>query len=123
MSLAEQVMATVLRDAGHEFEREYKFHPKRKWRFDFVVVPVSEKIAIEVEGGIWSQGRHVRGNGFMKDVEKYNAAATMGWCVLRYAPTQIPRVVKDIKDARLTKREKKQRRKVGQRNKGDAKSS
>jgi len=64
------------------FEREYRFHPKRKWRFDFA--DVENKIAIECEGGIYSGGRHTRGKGYEGDCEKYNQATIMGWKILRY---------------------------------------
>lgn len=47
------------------------------------------KIAVEIEGGVWVQGRHVRGAGFLRDAEKYNAAVLMGWRLLRYTPAQI----------------------------------
>ncbi len=61
--------------------REYRFHPKRMWRFDFAWP--DHKIALEVEGGIYTGGRHTRGPAFAKDVEKYNEAAIIGWRVLR----------------------------------------
>lgn len=41
-------------------------------------------LAVEVEGGTWSRGRHVSGAGYAKDCEKYNAAQMAGWIVLRY---------------------------------------
>lgn len=66
---------------------EYRFHPLRKWRFDWAWP--AQKVALEVEGGVWIQGRHSRGAGFLKDAEKYNTAATMGWRVLRVTPKQI----------------------------------
>lgn len=66
---------------GPEFVREFKFHKKRKWRFDFAWP--KEKVAIEIEGGIWSGGRHTRGFGFEKDCEKYNEATISGWRVFR----------------------------------------
>lgn len=69
--------------------REYKFHPERKWRFDFAFVP--EKIAVEIEGGIFTSGRHSRGANFIKDCEKYNAATILGWRVLRYFTDQVVR--------------------------------
>ena len=64
-----------------EWEREHRFHPTRRWRFDFAFVPF--KVAVECEGGTWSGGRHVRGKGFEKDCTKYNEAALLGWIVLR----------------------------------------
>ena len=64
-----------------EYTTEYKFNPVRKWRFDFAFM---EWIAVEIEGGIWTQGRHTRGSGFVKDAEKYNTAAALGWRVFRF---------------------------------------
>jgi very-short-patch-repair endonuclease len=68
---------------------EYKFHPKRMWRIDFA--QPEKKIAIEVEGGAYSKGRHTRGSGFIKDMEKYNALTVLGWKLLRYTPQQFAR--------------------------------
>lgn len=67
--------------------REYRFHESRRWRFDFAYP--DHKIAIEVEGGVYSQGRHTRGKGFTGDCEKYNAATEMDWKVLRYTTQQV----------------------------------
>jgi very-short-patch-repair endonuclease len=66
---------------------EFRFHPKRRWRFDFAFP--SQMVALEVEGGVWSHGRHTRGSGYVKDLEKYNAAAALGWQVLRVTPQQV----------------------------------
>ena len=63
---------------------EYRFAPPRKWRFDYAWIP--EKIALEVEGGAWTQGRHFRGAGVLTDMEKYNTAASRGWRLLRTTP-------------------------------------
>ncbi len=67
--------------------REYRFHPRRRWRFDFAW-PLY-RVAVEVDGGIYSRGRHVRGSGFEKDAEKRNAAVIAGWQVLHFTPRQI----------------------------------
>lgn len=63
---------------------EHKFHPDRKWRMDYAFL--EQKIFIEVEGGVHTGGRHTRGKGFMNDMEKYNAAAAMGWKLIRRVP-------------------------------------
>lgn len=68
-------------------EQEFKFMDKRKFRFDFAWI--DEKLAVEIEGGVWIQGRHTRGSGYVKDMEKYNLAAEAGWRVLRFTPQQI----------------------------------
>lgn len=62
-------------------EVEFRFHPKRQWRFDFCFPEI--KIALEIEGGVFVQGRHTRGTGFLNDIDKYNEATMMGWKVLR----------------------------------------
>ena len=46
-------------------------------------------VMIEVEGGIWSNGRHTRGKGYLGDMEKYNAATMMGFQVLRFSTEQV----------------------------------
>lgn len=61
---------------------EYHFHDKRKWRFDFAIPHI--KMAIEIEGAVFAQGRHVRGSGYSKDCEKYNHATVLGWKVYRF---------------------------------------
>lgn len=60
---------------------EYRFAPPRRWRFDYAWP--AAKVALEIEGGTWTGGRHVRGKGYERDVEKYNAAALAAWTVLR----------------------------------------
>ncbi len=61
---------------GLKFILEYRFHEKRKWRFDFA--NLENKLAIEIEGGIYT-----RPKGFINDIEKYNTATAMGWKVFR----------------------------------------
>lgn len=68
-------------------EREYRFHPVRKWRVDFAWT--DRKLAVECEGGSWIIGRHQRPLGFEEDCIKYNTAAVMGWRVLRFTKAMI----------------------------------
>lgn len=72
---------------GAECVKEYRFYKARKWRFDYAL-PLY-KIALEVEGGVWTQGRHVRPQGFLGDMQKYNTAALLGWRVFRTTPDNL----------------------------------
>ena len=69
------------------YDKEFRFHPVRRWRFDFAWK--DHKVALEVEGGIWKGGRHTNPKGFIADCEKYNAATVLGWKVLRVTSSQI----------------------------------
>ena len=66
---------------------EFKFHPTRKWRIDWCWP--EHRIGLEVDGGIWRNGRHTRGAGWLKDTEKLNAAAVLGFRMLRATPQQM----------------------------------
>lgn len=65
----------------------YRFHHERRWRADFA--HVGARVLIEIEGGIWVNGRHNRAAGFNADLEKYLAAGLAGWRVFRFGPDQI----------------------------------
>lgn len=68
-------------------KREYRFAPPRMYRADFAWP--ERMLLVEVEGGIWTNGRHSRGAGMEADMEKYNLAASLGWAVLRFGPTAV----------------------------------
>ena len=80
------------------YEKEYRFHPVRKWRFDFAIP--EHMIAIEIEGGIYMQGRHTRGKGYQADCEKYREAVVLGWRLLRYTTNELAKdsemIIRDI---------------------------
>ena len=69
------------------YQREYRFDKSRKWRADFAFPQA--RLLVEVEGGIHSGGRHVRGKGYEADLDKYNAAVAQGWAVLRFSPKHV----------------------------------
>lgn len=66
---------------------EYVFHVSRQWRFD-LAWPWA-KVALEVQGGIWTRGRHVRGVALKREWEKLNAAAILGWKILYCEPKDL----------------------------------
>ncbi len=75
-------IVSALQQIGIESVREYKFLHDRRFRIDVAVV--KGKIAIEFEGGVWTNGRHTRGKGFISDCKKYNLLMMHGWKLLRY---------------------------------------
>lgn len=74
---------------------EFEFHPVRRWRFDYAWP--AQKIAVEIDGGVWNTGRHTRGTGFIEDQRKRNAAAILGWRVLHYTPDRLAEAIEDLK--------------------------
>lgn len=113
-----------------EPEREFRFHPTRRWRFDFAWK--SEKVAVEIQGGLYSapvfchvckarvmqrtrygklfpvfQGTgHTSGKAFDDDVEKYLEAAALGWTVItlssKYINSDTIGKLKGILNGRIT---------------------
>lgn len=84
----ELALIQQLRAAGITgWEREYEFHPTRKWRFD-IAFPLYW-LAVEVDGGTWSAGRHVQSDGYENDCEKIAEAMVLGWSVLRVTSKQV----------------------------------
>jgi len=66
-------LSTFWKNFGYpEPEKEYRFHPERRWRFDFCWPGF--KLAVEVEGGIFIGRGHSRPKWIVKDMEKYNQA-------------------------------------------------
>jgi very-short-patch-repair endonuclease len=82
-SALEAKFAWAMKACGRDLPepvREYRFHPTRKWRFDWAYPDV--KLAIECDGGKWAPhgGRH----NTTGDREKLNEAARLGWRILRF---------------------------------------
>jgi hypothetical protein len=113
MSHDNLVLATFWRDCGiSRHIAEFKFHPTRKWRFDFAWPSQSNNpsiqqsdsgggVALEVQGGLWTRGRHTRGAALLNEHEKLNAAAVMGWRILYCTPKELGtlKLAKTIKAA------------------------
>jgi len=80
------------------FERQFRFHPTRRWRFDFAWP--ARKVAVEVEGGVSYAkvfspkgapiiGHHIHPAGYENDCEKYNEATLLGWRLIRVTPKMV----------------------------------
>ncbi len=95
------ILRAYLKQKGIELKSEYKFKKNRKWLIDMYFEYDKQdrylglnsyttlKIGIEQEGGVWTQGRHTRGQGFIDDMEKYNAATLAGIQIYRFTPQMI----------------------------------
>jgi hypothetical protein len=66
---------------------EWRFHPVRKWRFDWAWP--EHRLYLEADGGIWIAGGHNRGAQMKKDWEKRNAATILGWRGLWLEPRDL----------------------------------
>lgn len=81
---------------GPALVRQHKFHPDRKWLFDFA--NPESRVAIELEGGTWAGyqrggarrgGWHQNPKVYAANCEKYRAAELMGWHVFRFTTEQV----------------------------------
>ncbi len=68
-------------------EREFRPWMDRRFRID-LAWPAA-MIALEVDGGEYSHGRHGRGAGMQTDCEKQNRLALEGWAVFRVTGSQV----------------------------------
>jgi len=87
----EAVVRAFMREYGvPEPEFEYRFC-ERKWRFDMVWTKRCKPIwlALEVQGGLFSGGAHVRPARMLKEFEKWNWATALGWRILFVTPQQL----------------------------------
>ena len=93
-TLRDAIVDAQARQAGWPVpEREVRFDPARRYRFDYAwpaIDPWRHKVALEVQGGIWRKkgGAHT-GTGHLRDMEKLNLAQTQGWTVLQLTPQQV----------------------------------
>ena len=86
----QRALLTWIRRAGlPEPVSEYAFDKVRGWLFDAAYV--DQYLAIEIDGGVYSGGRHVRPKGYEGDCEKINEAQAQGWRVLRITPQMLER--------------------------------
>lgn len=66
---------------GQSLTTEHRFDTERKFRFDRAYLEA--KVAIEIDGATWANGRHTREPGYSHDCEKINLAQSQGWLVFR----------------------------------------
>lgn len=93
-SQAADTLLFHIRAAGIDAPKaEYRFHPDRKWRFDYAYP--ADRLAIEIDGGNRMARMTARGPAAVgrhttdADYEKLNEAVILGWRVLRFSPAQV----------------------------------
>lgn len=91
MNQAQILFNVHLKELGLDVVPEFTFHPTRKWRADFHVSRKGkqDRLLIEIDGGIWTSGRHSGGKGQIQDMEKRNEATKLGYRVLNFTPDQV----------------------------------
>lgn len=82
------------REHNLELTPEHRFHETRKWRFDWCFTEI--KLAIEYEGIFSKKSRHTTVKGYSGDIDKYNAAQSDGWKVLRYTASNYHNLTLDL---------------------------
>lgn len=72
---------------------EFKFHPTRKWLIDYAWPNESsdgvQGVALEIEGGAFRGPGHRSVGVFLRNIEKYNEAAILGWILIRVTTDQV----------------------------------
>lgn len=87
----------ILKGTCNGWIYEYRFDSVRGFKFDYANLRL--KIAIEIEGGIYTGTGHAKTGRYLKDMEKYNMAGIKGWIILRYGHGQEKKIAGDVKKA------------------------
>lgn len=69
------------------FERQVRFHPVRRWAFDFADERLG--LAVEIDGGVFTRGGHTRGAAYSRDRVRDAEAMLLGWRVARFTTGQV----------------------------------
>lgn len=93
----------ILNSVCEGWLQEFRFNSVRKFKFDYAHLKL--RIAVEIEGGIYTGTGHAKTGRYLSDMEKYNDAQIRGWIVLRYGHGQEKLIADDIKRA-IAKRDK-----------------
>lgn len=83
----ETLLLLIMAEGLPRPEREWPFMPGRKFRFDFAWPSI--RVAVEVQGGTWAGGSHVRGQQYENDCVKLCEAIKHGWRVLWFTTDMV----------------------------------
>lgn len=84
----EMMLLTRLEHAGLPLgQTQYPVVVGRQFKFDRAWP--NQRVAVEVQGGLWVAGAHSRGSGVERDCIKLSIAAAVGWRVLPISKAMI----------------------------------
>jgi hypothetical protein len=84
----EDTFAFQLRVAGLPVPiRQFQAIPGRKLAFDFGFP--EWRLLVEIQGGVWTKGKHGRGSGIIQDQNKLNDAVLNGFYTLQFSVNHI----------------------------------
>jgi very-short-patch-repair endonuclease len=88
----EESFEEQLREAGESaFLRQsgtpYAEQSSKRCRADFFWP--AERLVVEIQGGTWTGGRHIRGVGYARDCRKLNDAARNGYYTLFFTTEMV----------------------------------
>ena len=66
---------------------QFRALPSRRFRWDMAWI--DHRLLLEVQGGVWTGGKHGRGSGILKDHEKLNLASANGFRTIQVSATTI----------------------------------
>ena len=92
MTPAEALLASTLEPLGFQWNLSIALGGRKPgfptcYKVDFGCR--ARKLALEVDGGTWTGGRHTRGMGYEDDCRKFAEAAILGWRVIRATGDQV----------------------------------
>lgn len=89
VDLAETLHRQLLLAGITGFQREYQFHPTRRWRLDLAATDIRLGVECEGVGARGKPGRHQLTQHLHANTEKHSALAAMGWRLVRVTGRQI----------------------------------
>jgi len=75
--LADAFIAFMRKNGINDFVRDHVGVPGRRFKID--LAHVAKKIAVEIHGATYANGRHSRHAGFSTDLEKARLLTAAGW--------------------------------------------
>lgn len=90
---AEEAFERALNVLEIKYEKTFQFKSTKHWRFDFHLI--EHRILVEISGGPWSGGRGGKLSTKAWSMDRYDAAAEMGYSVVRLESARSYKIKED----------------------------